>query len=128
MMTGMLGRRVLEELLRREGGYSQRIPAKKIDAFLEDSEHPSAIKKNIHYLREIGNFGGHVQEDETDGTVIRIEAPEAEWTLVVIDRLFDYFIIQPKQDEQMRDALDEKIERAGRKPIAGVTEPTEEAP
>lgn len=45
--------------------------------------------------------------------MIRIEAPEAEWTLVVIDRLFDYFIIQPKQDEQMRDALDEKIERAG---------------
>jgi hypothetical protein len=35
----------------------------------------------------------------------------------VLDRLFDYFIATPAQDRKMREAMDERIKSAGRKPI-----------
>ena len=68
-------------------------------------------------LREIGDFGGHTQKDQTTGEIIEITAKEAEWTLTVIDGLFDYFIVGPARDKQRRAEFDKKIEKAGRRSI-----------
>jgi hypothetical protein len=46
-----------------------------------------------------------------------VEPVEAEWCLDVIDWLFDYYIIDPKRDEEVRLAFDEKLSKSNRKPI-----------
>jgi hypothetical protein len=67
-------------------------------------------------LREIADFSAHTQTDQDD-EIINVTLEEAQWTLKIVADLFDYFIVAPKKDEELRTAFDKKIEAAGRKRI-----------
>jgi hypothetical protein len=116
-MSAVLSRRVLADLLEDFAGLTQFNLEGRVDAFIADEKHPSHVRDNLHHLREIANFGAHTQKDEQD-EVIDVSHEEAEWTLDVIESLFDYFIIGPERSRRMRESLDKKISDAGRKPIA----------
>jgi hypothetical protein len=116
-MAAVLARRVLADLLNKEGGYKGGIKA-QIDAFIDDPSQPDSVKKNLHYLREIGNFGAHTQEDRDTGEPLDPTPEEAEWTLDVVESLFDTLVVAPRRDAHRRTAMDEKLRRAGREPIA----------
>jgi hypothetical protein len=83
----------------------------QIDAFTSEGGHPSN--------REVGDFAAHTQEDKTSAepVIIDVNRDEAEWTLDLADRLFDYFIVQPAKDEAIKRKVDDKIKRADRKPL-----------
>jgi len=118
-MSAVLSRRILADLLADYGGYQEYTLAAQIDKFLADPAHPSNQKENLHYLREIGDFSAHTKKDRESGEIVEVHHEEAEWTLDVVDRLFDYFIVTPTKDAQRRAAMDEKLRKAGRKPIQG---------
>lgn len=122
-MSAVLSRRILGDLLKTFAGRPEYNLATRIDNFIEDAQFPSAIKGNLHHLREIADFGAHTQQDQTSGEIIDVGREEAEWTLEVIDGLFDYFIIGPEKDRERRTKFDKKIEQAGRKPIKKENEP-----
>lgn len=113
-------------------------------SFIQDKSHPRRLRENLHYLREMGNFGAHTQEQAMPssgsqpapaaagtaapvpaqppaGIIIDVEKPEAEWTLKVVADLFDYFIIAPAKDAEQRREFDKKIAAANRKPITPLT-------
>ncbi len=93
-MSAVMSRRILADLLERYADQTQfRLP-ERIDSVRADTSYPTAIRKRLHYLREIADFGAHTQ---TDGTaeVVNVTEAEAEWTLDVVDALFDYFIVGP---------------------------------
>jgi hypothetical protein len=50
-----------------------------------------------------------------------VEAGEAEWTLDVLDGLFDFYFVQPMILEQMRAALDAKLASAGKPPVKSLS-------
>jgi len=54
---------------------------------------------------------------DSEDRVIDVTPEEAEWTLRVVMGLFDYLIVGPAKDREMRAAIDEKLKAAGRKPI-----------
>jgi hypothetical protein len=116
-MSAVLSRRVLSDLLKDYAGYDEYTLAKQIDKFIADPHHPSNAKDNLHYLREMGDFGAHTKTDAATGEIIEVTRDEAEWTLDVVDGLFDYFIIRPTRDAARRVEMDEKLKKAGRKPI-----------
>jgi hypothetical protein len=119
-MSAVLSRRILGDLLKKYAGKEQFNLVDQIDAFTAEGGHPSSLTENLHHFREVANFGAHTQEDhqaEGEPVVIDVDRDEAEWTLDMVDRLFDYFIVQPAKDEQIKARMDEKIERAGRKPL-----------
>jgi hypothetical protein len=115
-MSSVLSRRILADLLKDYAAKDNFSLKARIDGFIADPKHPSRLKDNLHYLREMGDFGAHTQ---TDGQreIIPVTEEEAEWTLKIIADLFDYFIVAPKKDEAMRKAFAQKIADAGRKPI-----------
>ena len=120
-MSAVLARRILGDLLREYGGQDHRRLDRQIDDFVEDA-HPSRLTESLHHFREVGNFGAHTQaaREAGDGElpeIIDVDRDEAEWTLDLVDRLFDYFIVQPARDKAFRKSIDEKIERAGRRPL-----------
>ena len=116
-MSAVLSRRILADLLENYAGCPGHTLAAQIDRFLDDPSHPSSQKDNLHYLRELGNLSAHTEKDLQTEEIIEVTHEEAEWTLEVVDGLFDYLIIGPAKDEQRRAAIDEKLRRAGRKPI-----------
>jgi hypothetical protein len=116
-MSSVLSRRILADLLEKYAGRLERNLESRIEKFLEDQSYPARVKENLHHLREIGNFGAHTQTDQDTGQIIEVERDEAEWTLEVVDGLFEYFIVQPVRDLARRTKFDAKIAAAGRKPI-----------
>jgi hypothetical protein len=101
-MSAALSRRVLSDLL---GRYAQRDEdnlTAKIERFTEDPSHPPRLRENLQRLPKGG--------DEEPNSV---DHDEAEWMLDLLDRLFDYFIVDPARDEQMRASVNQLIERAG---------------
>lgn len=114
-MSAVLSRRVVREVLKREGQYGDG--RKQLDDFVADDKRPSELRNNVKHLQEMGNFGAHAVVDEETGEVLDVSRDEAEWTLQVVDGLFDYFYVGPARDAQRRAEFDEKMKRAGRNPI-----------
>ena len=75
-----------------------------------------AVRENLHHLREIADFSAHTQTDEQQER-LEVEPEEAEFTLNVVERRIDYFIVAPEKDRKLREGMDAKIEKAGRGPI-----------
>jgi hypothetical protein len=63
----------------------------------------------------------HTQTDD-QAEIINVTREEAEWTLDVVDRLFDYFIVAPAKDKALHETWDEKLKATGRKPIPPLPE------
>jgi hypothetical protein len=134
-MSAVLSRRVLSDLLKKYDGANHYGTAARIEKFANNPQHPSRLRDNLHYLREIADFGAHTQVDRTkdntakagvsqteevcwEDVVINASKEEAEWTLKVVGDLIDYFIIAPAKDKLLREQFDKKIEAAGRKKIS----------
>jgi hypothetical protein len=130
-MSAVLSRRLLADLLEKYAGLNQRSLTQRIDAFVGDTRYPQWLRQNLHYIREAGDFGAHKQEDKTgsaaaaqqpppEPAIIDVSKEEAKWTLKNIADLFEYFVVSPEKDKEMRSALDQKIANANRKPISPV--------
>jgi Domain of unknown function (DUF4145) len=128
-MSGVLSRRLLADLLEKYASLKQFSLTSRIDEFIKDTRHPLWIRQNLHYLREVGDFGAHTQQDKTalptaqptDPAIINVDKREAEWTLKIIEDLFEYFIVAPQKDKEMREAIGKKLADAQRKPIVPLT-------
>lgn len=115
-MASVLARRILADLLKEYAGLTDYSLAARIDKFIADPKHPSRLRENLHYLREIGDFSAHTMEDD-QGQILEVTREQAEWTIKVVTDLFDYFIVGPEKDKALRQAFDDKLKQAGRKPI-----------
>lgn len=133
-MSAVLSRRILADLLKKYDHATQFNLTARINAFESNTHHPSRLRESLHYLREIGDFAAHTQTDQAAATptpsaaapatsipfeevVIDATKEEAEWTLKVVSDLFDYFISAPARDEALKQAMDQKIKAANRKPL-----------
>jgi hypothetical protein len=123
-MAAVLARRIVGDLLKKYANAKHWSLAARIRSFVAESGHPSGLTSNLEHLREIADFGAHTQEVELereDGElevlIIDADRVDAEWTLDLIDRMFDYFIVQPARDEAMKSKWDDHISKTGRKPL-----------
>lgn len=115
-MSAVLSRRILGDLLEQYAGLSQFRLEDRVDAFIADETRPREIRENLHYFREIANFGAHTQKDDQQ-EIIDVTEEEAEWTLDILDSLFEHFIVVPARDHGIRESIAAKIAKAGRTPI-----------
>jgi Domain of unknown function (DUF4145) len=115
-MSAVLSRRILADILQEYAGQTDFGLNDRIKAFVADTSQPSSVRENLHYLAEIGNFSAHTQKND-QAEIVDVDRVEAEWTLGVIDRIFEHFIVGPERDKRMREAVGEKIKEAGRREI-----------
>lgn len=115
-MSAVLSRRILADLLERYAGHAEFNLADRIDAFNQETQHPRPLRENLHHFREIANFGAHTQKDD-QAEIIDVSREEAEWTLEIVERLFDHFIATPERDKKMRESIDKKLASAKRRPV-----------
>ena len=128
-MSAVLSRRILADILKQYAQLEQRTLPAQIDAFAADPTKPSSIRENLQHFREAGNFGAHTQIDKTSDApqIIDVSRDDAEWTLDILDRLFDFLIVGPERDKQMRARWDKNIEAAGRHTIPPLPDAEEES-
>jgi Domain of unknown function (DUF4145) len=78
---------------------------------------PSHLSEAIDAVRNIGNFAAHPIKSTASGEVLPVEMGEAEWTLDVLDGLFDFYFVQPAILRARRDALNAKLSDAQKPPL-----------
>lgn len=107
-----LARRALQEVLVDHLGAEGRTLEAQIDSVID--ELPAAIAQALHGLRTIGNFAAHPIKSQTTGEVVDVEPGEAEWTLDILEALFLHVFVAPARLRGRLDALNEKLEDAGK--------------
>ena len=84
-----------------------------VQKFIDETKHPAQIRENMDYIRVLANMGAHTKTD-TNGEILEATREEAEWTLKVIVDLFEYFIIRPAKDKELREKLNQRLIDAGK--------------
>lgn len=118
--SAALSRRCLQAVL-SGAGYTQKDLAKQIDAVLAETDTskslPSSVHMTVDTVRNFGNFAAHKITDQTTSQIIDVQPEEAEYSLNVLDAVFDHYYVKPAQAKAIRDALNEKL-AAANKPAA----------
>lgn len=114
--SAALSRRALQRLIETEANIKERDLATEIDKLLQTGL-PAELAKNIDAIRNFGNFAAHPITSLQTGDVVDVESGEAEWTLDILGQLLDYFFVQPAENQRRRDALNQKLQAAGKKPM-----------
>ena len=114
--SAALSRRCLQNILREKAGVRKSDLAKEIQEVIDSNRLPSYISDGIDAIRNIGNFAAHPLKSQSTGEIVDVEAGEAEWSLEVLDLLFDFYFVQPVLAQKKKDALNQKLLDMG-KPV-----------
>ena len=115
--SAALSRRCLQTLLREAAGVRPSDPSKEIQEVLDSGKLPSDLAASIDAVRNIGNFAAHQLQNHHTGEIVDVEPGEAEWTLEVLESLFDFYYVRPAQLQAKKDALNKKLADAGKPPM-----------
>lgn len=112
--SAALSRRCLQHLLREVAKVKPGNLANEIQETIDSGRLPSHLVESIDAIRNIGNFAAHPMKSTASGEVLPVEAGEAEWNLDVIEALFDFYFVSPALLKKKRDALNQKLQEAGK--------------
>jgi hypothetical protein len=115
--SAALSRRCLQHVLREKGKVKHGNLNNEIDEILKSNSLPSHIAESLHAIRAIGNFAAHATADIKSGEILPVEVGEAEWTLDILDSLFDHYFINPAKTAKRKDAVNKKLVDAGKHPL-----------
>lgn len=115
--SAALGRRCLQHLLRTHAKVKPDDLYKEIQQVINSGALPAQLCDAIDAIRHIGNMAAHPMKSQHTGEIIDVEPGEAEWTLDVLEALFDFYFVQPAILQKKKDALNQKLTEAGKKPM-----------
>jgi Domain of unknown function (DUF4145) len=110
--SAALSRRCLQHILREKAGVKRGSLEKEIDEVIASGQMPTHLTEAIDAIRNIGNFAAHPVKSSATGEILPVEPGEAEWTLDVLDGLFDFYFVQPSLLAKKRNALNAKLAEA----------------
>lgn len=112
--SAALSRRCLQNLLRDKAGVKPSNLDNEIQQILDSKRLPSHLADSIDAVRVVGNFAAHPIKSQSTGSILDVEPGEAEWLLDVLEGLFDFYFVQPARIQAKRQALNNKLEQAGK--------------
>jgi len=115
--SAALSRRCLQNILREKAGVKKSDLSKEIGQVIDSKQLPSHLVESIDAVRNIGNFAAHPLKSTNTGEIFDVEAGEAEWTLDVLEGLFDFYFVQPALIAKKKEALNIKLQEAGKPPM-----------
>lgn len=113
--SAALSRRCLQNILREIAKVKHDNLANEIQEVLDRNNLPSHITESLDAIRNIGNFAAHPIKSNSSGEIVPVETGEAEWNLDVLEALFDYYFVQPSIITKKKEALNKKLQDAGKK-------------
>jgi Domain of unknown function (DUF4145) len=93
--SAALSRRCLQYLLREHVGVKHSDLANEIQQVLDAGKLPSHLAEGIDAIRNIGNFAAHPTKSQHTIEIFDVEPGEAEWSLDVLEGLFDFYFVPP---------------------------------
>ena len=117
--SAALSRRCMQHILREKAGIRHSDLATEIQECLDKRVFPTYIADSLDAVRNIGNFASHPIKTKSTGEIVDVEPGEAEWNLDVLEALFDFFFVGPAKVKAKKEALNKKLDDAGKPPMKG---------
>jgi len=114
--SAALSRRCLQHILREVSKVKHADLFNEIQEVIGRGSLPTHISESLDAVRNIGNFAAHPMKAKSTGEIVPVEPGEAEWNLDTLEALFDFYFVQPALMQKKKDALNKKLQSAG-KPI-----------
>jgi hypothetical protein len=115
--SAALSRRCLQNLLREKAGVKKGNLNDEIDEVINSRQLGSVQADSLHGVRVIGNFAAHPMKSTNTGEIIDVEPGEAEWLLDTLEKLFDFYFIEPERIAKRRQEVNAKLKEAGKPPL-----------
>lgn len=115
--SAALSRRLLQRLLHETFGIAGRDLAVEIQTLIDSAKLPPDLADAVDAVRNIGNFAAHPIKFQHTGEICDVEPCEADWSLDVIEALFDFAFVQPERLKQKKAQLDAKLASLGKPPM-----------
>lgn len=115
--SAAISRRCLQNLLREKANVNPSDLSKEIDEVVASKTLPTHLAEAIDAIRNVGNFAAHPLKSQNTGAIMEVEPGEAEWLLDVLEGLFDFYFVQPAILAKKRQALNQKLQEAGKPPM-----------
>jgi hypothetical protein len=112
--SAALSRRCLQLLLREKGNVKKGDLNSEIEQILNSKSLGSNLAGAIDAIRVIGNFAAHPMKSTNTGEIIDVEPGEAEWLLDTLEKLFDFYFVEPARLAKNRDEVNAKLKDAGK--------------
>lgn len=112
--SSALSRRCLQNILREVEKVKRGSLADEIQEVMDKGKLPTHLLEGIDAIRNIGNFSAHPIKSKSTGEIVPVELGEAEWNLDILESLFDYYFVQPEILKKKKEALNKKLEEAGK--------------
>jgi hypothetical protein len=108
--SAALSRRILQLLLAEKAGVKNTGNlAKMIDEVIQSGQLPSYLADYIDKVKDIGNYAAHPNKSTHSNEIIDVEPGEAEWSLDILEGLFDFYFVQPIKAQKRRDEWDKRM-------------------
>jgi hypothetical protein len=115
--SAALARRCLQHIIRSQYGIKKR----NLDEEITDVETQKlltpSLAAQLDAIRNLGNFAAHPIQNGNTGEIIDVDPAEAEWTLDVLEGLFDAVFVGPVKAWNQMATLNAKIVAAGKPPM-----------
>ena len=112
--SAALTRRTLQQVLRDHAHTTSKDLYDQIEEVIQSGHLPSSLADQLSAIRIIGNFAAHPLKSKLSGLILPVEPHEAEWNLDVLEAVFDYYFTKPALAQARKDALNRKLEEAGK--------------
>jgi hypothetical protein len=115
--SAALSRRNVQTILRDKAATKSKDLFDQIEEVIKSGAVPSYISEGLHGVRVIGNFAAHPLKSTNSGAIIEVEDNEAEWNLDTLERLFDFYFVQPSIAAKRKAEINKKLKEAGKPEI-----------
>ncbi len=107
MASAALSRRCLQQVLRGKAGVKKSNLNREIQEVLDSKALPGHLADNLDYIRRLGNYAAHPEYSDA-GVLVDVEPDEAQWSIEILQHLFEFYYVLPKRSEQMKARLEAK--------------------
>ena len=106
--SATLSRYLLQMLLHEELHIHKRNLEDEIKELENESNIPTKLVTMLQVMRRVANFGAHPKKSTNSNEIVEVEAGESAVMLDLLEEMFDYIFIKPKQQELFLKGIEEK--------------------
>lgn len=106
--SATLSRYLLQTILHEELSIKKKNLVEEIDALEKEQNISSNLITMLQVMRRIANFSAHPKKSTNTNEIVEIEQGESDVMLEIIEELFDYVFVKPKQREEFLKNISEK--------------------
>lgn len=106
--SATLSRYLLQMLLHEELHIHKRNLEEELKELEGMNNVPSKLVSMLQIMRKIANFGAHPKKSTNSNEIVEVEEGESVIMLDLLEEVFDYIFVKPKQQEDFLKTIQEK--------------------